>query len=99
MESGAFFCPHCGAKLKEKPLSTGFARQLFYYIVSALLPPLGLWWAWKYWKQGDETAKKICYAIVAITLISLALNIWAVFGIVSSITESLNSELQQYQGL
>ena len=84
-------------KLKEKPISTGAMRQIIYYIASVLLPPLGFWWAWKYWKQGDETSKKICYALVIITIISLALNIWAGIGIVNSITGSLNSDLQQYQ--
>ncbi len=77
-----YFCPNCGKKLKDKPLSTSVSKQVLVYIVSALLPPFGLVWAVKYIRQEDSTAKSrnIGIAIIVITAISLALNLWLAVG-------------------
>ena len=88
-----FFCPNCGKKLKDKPLSTSVAKQILAYLVSALLPPFGLIWAVKYIRQKDETkrSRNIGIAIVIITVISLALNLWAAAGLYAYMQKVLNS--------
>jgi len=55
----AYFCPNCGRNLKPKPQSTGFGRQLFIYLVSFFLAPLGIFWAFKYLRQQDRKSKLI----------------------------------------
>ncbi len=71
-----YFCPNCGKSIKSKPLSTSISKQLFVYAISILLPPIGLWWAIKYFKQHEDSSKKIGIAIVVLTVASLAVNIW-----------------------
>lgn len=93
-----YFCPNCGKKLKDKPVSTSVAKQIFVYLVSALLPPFGLVWVWQYIRQKDDTKKSrnIGIAIIVITVISLALNLWWAVGIYNSFLGALNSS---YGGL
>ncbi len=93
-----YFCPNCGKKLKNKPISTSVAKQALVYIVSALLPPFGLVWAVKYFWQKDETKKSrnIGIVIIIITVISLALNLWWAVGLYNTFLGVLNSS---YGGL
>jgi hypothetical protein len=49
-----YFCPHCGKKVKEKLLPTTLIRQILVYLLSVFLPPLGIWPAIKYLRQGDK---------------------------------------------
>src|SRR5437867_1711982 len=70
------FCPQCGAKLKGPQLSTSIGRQIFIYLFSFFVAPLGLYYAFKYLKQPDPKAKKIGIAVIALTLLAIALMIW-----------------------
>ena len=73
-----YFCPHCGTKLKTPPLGTGAWTQAKAYLVSALLPPLGLWYAYRYYKNSDSKSRKIAIAVVAVNIVFLAVSIWTV---------------------
>ena len=86
-----FFCTNCGKKLKDVPLSTSLKKQIWYYALSILLPPIGLWWAIKYIRQGGEESKKIGIAIIILTLLSLVANIWIGLGMWSTYSQLLNS--------
>ena len=86
-----FFCPNCGKKLREAPLSTTVSKQIMYYVLSILLPPIGIWWAVKYLRQGGEIAKKIGIAIIILTALSLAANVWAATGLYAAYSKFLNS--------
>ena len=86
-----FFCPQCGKKLKDAPLGTSPGKQLLYYVLSILLPPIGLWWAIKYLRQNDPAAKRIAAVIIALTILSLAANIWAATGIYAAYSRFINS--------
>lgn len=94
-----YFCPHCGKKLREQPLSTHFTRQVYIYLLSLLLPPLGLWPAIKYLRQQDEKAKKIGLVALVLTIISLLVAIWLTMGFINSINQKFSNQLNGYEDI
>ncbi len=99
ISSTDFFCPVCGKKLKEKPLSTSTTKQILIYLLSILLPPLGIWPAIKYLRQSDEKSKKIGIAAIILTVISLVITIWLTMGFIKTFQKQLGTQLNQYQDL
>lgn len=93
------FARLAGKKVKEKPLATTFLKQLPVYLVSFLLPPLGIWPAIKYLRQADEKSKKIGFLALLLTLISIVITIWLSINLVNSFSRGLNDQLNLYQGL
>lgn len=94
-----FFCPNCGKKLKEKPLSTTLISQLLVYLLSAFLPPLGIWPAVKYLRQSDEKSKRIGLAAIFLTIISIVITIWAAAGFINSFSKEFGSQLNMFEGI
>ena len=90
-----YFCPHCGKKLKDKPLATSAGKQTIVYLVSVLLPPFGLPWAFRYLKQGDEKSKIIGYIVIGLTVLSLLVNVWLCIGFINGITKDMNTTLKE----
>ncbi|OGH10494.1 MAG: hypothetical protein A2857_00810 [Candidatus Levybacteria bacterium RIFCSPHIGHO2_01_FULL_36_15] len=90
-----YFCPNCGKKLKDKPLSTSTLKQTGVYLVSLLIPPSGLWYGYKYLKQGDYKSKIIGIIAVVITLVSLIFTVKLTVDVINSVNQSLN----KYQSL
>jgi DNA-directed RNA polymerase subunit RPC12/RpoP len=88
-----YFCPNCGKKIKDKPLSTTIARQFLVYILSISLPPLGLWPAVGYLKQKDEKSRMIGFIAIALTLISAGVTIWLTLTFMSTFNQQLNQQL------
>lgn len=85
------------AQLKDKPLSTTIVRQTFIYLLSFLLPPLGLWPGIKYLKQKDEKPRMIGFIAILLTIISTALTIWLTLGFLSVFNKELNSSFNLYK--
>jgi uncharacterized membrane protein YvbJ len=94
-----YFCPVCGKKLKEKPLSTTILKQLSIYLISVFLPPLGLWPAVKYIRQSDEKSKRIGWTAVMLTVISILVTVWMTMKLINSFNKQLNSQLDLYSGM
>jgi uncharacterized paraquat-inducible protein A len=94
-----YFCPNCGKKLRDKPQSTGWLRQLVVYAISFLLPPLGLWPAVRYLKQPDQKSKNIGIAAIVITIVSIVLSVYLAVEMLNSINKELNSQLNGYQNM
>ena len=92
-----YFCPNCGKKIKDKPLSTSLFRQILVYLLSFLLPPLGLWPAVKYLKQKDERSRMIGFIAIVLTIISVILSIWFAIGFINTFNQQLNAGLNLYQ--
>jgi hypothetical protein len=88
-----YFCPNCGKKIKDKPQSTTVLRQIIVYLISFLLPPLGLWPAIKYLKQKDGKSRMIGFVAIILTVISSAISIWLYLGIIKTVNEQLNQQL------
>ena len=89
----AYFCPKCGAQLRTKSFSTSRLTQAGLYLGSLLLPPLGLWWAFKYYRIPDGKGKKIAIICSVLTIISLliAFYLWQIF--TAGITQQINSQM------
>lgn len=92
-----YFCPSCGKKLKDKPQSTTAGRQIFVYLLSFFLPPLGLWPGIKYLKQQDDKSRMIGFIALALTVISIALTVWFTIGFMDQFNKQLNSSLNLYR--
>lgn len=67
----AFFCSNCGRSLKARPESVSVGRQVFIYLVSFFLAPLGLVFAWKYLKMSDVKSKRIGFTVIALTILAV----------------------------
>ncbi len=89
VQSSANFCPNCGRQLRTIPLATTLSRQIIVYLISFFLAPFGLWFAWKYFKQGDDKSKKIGVVAIALTVISAALTTWTMAGLFNSFSSLL----------
>lgn len=70
-----YFCPNCGKKLSEPPLSTGIGKQIGIYALSFFVPPFGLLPAFRYLRQKDSKSKTIGLIAVFLTLISIIITI------------------------
>ncbi|MDO8582937.1 MAG: hypothetical protein Q7R51_00215 [bacterium] len=81
----------------DKSLSTTFARQAFVYVLSFLLPPLGLWPGIKYLKQDSEKSRMIGFIAIVLTVISTALTIWFTIGFMDEFNKQLQSSLNLYR--
>lgn len=85
-----FYCPICGKKLREPPLSTGIIKQLGVYAISVLLPPLGLIPAVKYLLSKEKHAKIIGIIALILTIISTVITLMYSAILLNQITSQLN---------
>jgi len=90
-----YFCPHCGKKLKDKPVSTSIGKQIVVYLISLLLPPFGLPWAIRYLRQQDQKSKTIGYVVIALTVISIIVNIWLAYAFIQQTSQQINTDMNQ----
>lgn len=93
IDASDYFCPNCGKKIKDKPISTAVGRQIFIYLLSLLLPPLGLWPAIKYLKQNDSKSRIIGFVAVVLTIISTVITIWFSISFMNSFNQQLKQQL------
>jgi len=99
ISSSDYFCPNCGEKIKEKPLSTTFGRQLLVYLLSIFFPPLGIWPAIKYLRQQDEKSKRIGLTALFLTIISIVITSWLTISFINSFRKGLDNQLNIYQDI
>ena len=97
-----YFCPNCGAKLKEAPLSTMPATQAWIYLFSFILPFIAFifvtrWPGVKYYKSQDPKAKQIGQIAWGILIISTILVIWLAYlwtqSLIQSSLTGINTDL------
>lgn len=92
-----YYCPNCGKKLSEPPLSTSIGTQAWIYIFSAVLPiicylAISYWPAIKYFRSADPQAKQIGMIAIAILVISSVITFWlGIIWIQQTIQQSVNS--------
>jgi hypothetical protein len=105
IQAGWYFCPNCGKKIDEAPLSTSVGAQIALYAFSIILPLICFifvtkWQGHKYFKSKDPKAKligEIAWAlIVASTLVTIWLAyVWTQEAIQSSVN-SINADMSAY---
>lgn len=74
-----YYCPTCGKKAKEPPVSTTVGKQLSIYLISIFFPPFGLWPGVTYLMDKSEKAKIIGLVAIILTLISTIVTTWLVY--------------------
>jgi hypothetical protein len=94
-----YFCPNCGKKLKDPPVSTGIGKQIGIYLVSILLPPIGFWPGVKYMLSPDKKAQIIGVVAILLTFISTIITVWYTYQIYIQLQQALNAQLQAPQSL
>ena len=94
-----YFCPNCGKKLKEPPLSTSIGKQIGVYALSIFLPPLGLWPGIKYLLQKERSAKAIGLVAIILTIISTILTIYLTIGFLSNPLGQDSASFKELQNL
>ena len=76
-----YFCPNCGKKVNEPPLSTSLATQTWVYLFSIILPMMCFlfvtrWPGMKYVKSKDEKAQQIGQVAWALIILSTIFTVW-----------------------
>ena len=96
-----YFCPNCGKSLKLKPSATSVLTQIGIYLLSALLPPLGLWPGIKYLRTENGKAKVIGAVAIFLTIVSTVLTILLTMKLVNQFKDTLTNQINlgQYQSL
>ena len=79
-----YFCPNCGAKLSQDPLSTSIKTQIWIYSFSIILPMICFifvtrWSGVKYYKSEDPKAKRIGQIAWALLILSTIITIVLVY--------------------
>lgn len=87
----AVFCPSCGKKVRETPISTGIAAQLLIYFLSLFLPPFGLGSTLRYLRNPDPKAHMIGIISLIMTISAIFIAIYMFTSLVSSLTGSLST--------
>lgn len=91
-----YYCFNCGKNLKPAPPKTDIVSQIFLYLKSFLLPPLGLWWALPYLKQKEFKFKLIGVIAIILTLVSIILAIKLTQDFSNILNEQINQSLKMY---
>lgn len=93
-----YFCYNCGKNLKEAPPSVSIEKQIMLYLGSALLPPMGIIWAQKYFRQPKQIYKIVGTVMVSLTLISAIISIKLTLDFFHSLDEQVTKQLNGMQG-
>ena len=85
------FCPNCGNPLNEQADSVSVGRQIYVYLMSALLPPTGLFWGIKYLTKKNQKTKIVGLVAILITVVSVVLSYQVLIGIFKQVQQQLGS--------
>lgn len=99
IDTSAYFCPNCGKKIREKPLSVTASSQILLYLVSVLLPPFWFPLTYRYLKSKDPKAKKIGLISLVLTITALLLITWLTGIFLSNFKNNLLKDLNNYQSI
>lgn len=91
------FCPTCGFLIKEPPVVMSIKKQIGLYLVSFLLPPLGLWPGIKYLKNSDEKVRHVGLIAIFLTILSIIISTWAYIGFIKTVNKTLNQQINIQQ--
>lgn len=93
IQSTFYFCPNCGKKLKDPPVSTTIPRQIVLYLVAFFLPPSGLFTGIKYLRQNGDKPKYIGTVLIVLTIVSIGISIYTGILFYNKMMATVNSQL------
>jgi len=91
-----YFCPNCGKKINEPPVTT--LKIIGVFLLSVFLPPLGLWPGIKYLLSKNQKTKKVGAIAIALTILSTIITLWLSVVMFNSLNQNISSQLNQFQG-
>lgn len=94
-----YFCPHCGFKIKNPPFNTSTTTQIKAYLVSVFFPPLGLWYAYRYFKNNDAKSKKIAIAVLVLNILFFVITVWVMGTVFEYLNNQAQIQLQSLEGI
>lgn len=97
IEANFIFCPTCGIKISEANAPISIGKQLSIYFISIFLPPFGLVPGFRYALGKNQKARKVGAIAIILTLLSSAITIWYTISILGDISQSVQSQTQQYK--
>ena len=95
--STAYYCPNCGKKLSDPPLSISVGSQAWIYAFSIILPwiaylAISYWPGIKYLRSDDPEAKQVGMVAMALLVISSVIAFWlSIVWIQNAVQSSVNS--------
>ena len=90
---GSRFCANCGTPLNVGPLIIPVGKQMWIYLVSIFLPPLGLVWTFKYLRLKDPQPRRIGIIAAVLTVISTVITLWATWGIMQAVQSQIQTQM------
>jgi hypothetical protein len=93
LQNTFFFCPNCGKKIKDPPVSTTIGKQIGIYLLSVFLPPLGFWPGVKYMLAPDKKAQMIGLVANVLTLVSTIATVWYSYQLYIQFQQLMASQL------
>lgn len=91
-----YFCPSCGKKLKEKPISTEFWPLVWLFVLSLFFPPFGLGKTIRYIRSEDEKAKVMGWLSLIVTVVAIIVTIWISKTAMDNVNKQINTQLENY---
>ena len=88
-----YFCPNCGIKLRQPPLSNTSTSQLLLYGFSIILPSICFlfitkWKGYEYLQSDDSTSKRIGFAACTLLVLSTVITFWLAYGVAKNILQA-----------
>ena len=93
-----YFCYNCGKSIKSAPPSTSLSKQILLYLGSVLLPPMGIFWGWKYLRHNDPKSRMIGIIAVVLTVVSLIVTTKIAVDYMNKVNEEVSRQLNGLQG-
>lgn len=88
-----FFCPYCGRKLRQPPLSTSVGKQIGIYLLAVFFPFFSIIPGIRYIRQSDSISKSVGIVTLLLSGIFLMLNIYFFYVSMDYFKQLLNSPL------
>lgn len=92
-----YFCPFCGKKLKDPPLSTSFGKQIGLYLFALLLPPFGIIPAVKYLRADSQKARNIGIVILVLTAVIIIITLALTVQVITEANKVISAQKLQIQ--
>jgi hypothetical protein len=78
---------------KARAPSISIGAQIKVYAVSVLLPPFGLIYVWRYYKQSDRVSQRIASIALVLTILMTAATVWITIDTLNTVHRMLNAAL------
>ena len=95
IDAKAFYCPICGKKVREKPVSTKFWPVALLFFLSIFLPPLNIGLTIRYMKSADHKAKTIGKISLFVMTAVIVVACIAAYYTTKYVSDQVNSQINQ----